>query len=232
MKSFQYYLMIALLLLAPSVWAESAVESAVESENATAETDICAAINIEKAGPKEAIECTVNSIIQTLQSRENKERLTEQDRDNIRQAILGRFDYRYMARLSLGSKTWKTLDEAAQEHFIAVNQEMLERSYGNRLVEYNNQKVVFDDAKLKETKKGTIARVKSKVIDGTREIPVDYKLHPSENGWKVYEIYIEGAGMVRTKFKEYKKVREDHGYDVLIKKLENKLAKLREKDHG
>lgn len=224
MKIFQHALVIAVMILAPSAWAAG--------EGSAAAADICAAGNIEKAGPKEAIECTVNSIIDTLQARENQDKLTEQDRENIRNAILGRFDYRYMARLSLGSKTWKTLDATEQAHFIAVNQEMLERSYGNRLVEYNNQKVIFDDARLKETKRGTVALVKSKVIDGTREIPVDYKLHQTDGGWKVYEIYIEGAAMVRTKYKEYKEVRKRGGYQELIKTLENKLAKLREKDRG
>jgi len=225
MNFFRHSFIIAAMLLTTSAWAAD--------ENSTTVTDnTCSEANMATAGPKEAIECTVRNIIHVLKSRADQSMLTEQDRDHIRQAIQGRFDYRYMARLILGSKTWKTLDLAEQEHFIDVNRESLERSYGNRLVEYNDQKVIFGNAKLKQKRKGMIAMVESKVIDGSKEIPVAYKLHQTKTGWQVYEIYIEGIPMVRTKYKEYKEVRKKGGYEKLIKMLESHLAKLRAKDQS
>ena len=218
---FRHLLIITAMLLTTSAWA---VDDAPNNNE-----QVCSDINLETAGPKQAIACTVNNIIDTLKNRPDKSVLSYHDRDNIRKAIEGRFDYRYMARLSLGSKTWKKLDEAEQAHFIAVNREMLERSYGNRLVEYNDQKVVFDEAKIKQKKRGPIAIVQSRVIDGAREIPVDYKLHQTKTGWQVYEIYIEKIPMVRTKYKEYKEIRKKGGYEKLIEMLEAKLAKLKAK---
>ncbi len=225
MNFFRHAIIITAMLLTSSAWAADAGSNNHKEE-------LCSAANMETVGPKEAIECTVKNIINTLKERADKGALSDQDRDNIRQAIQGRFDYRTMARLSLGSKTWRTLDQEEQAHFIAVNRELLERSYGNRLVEYNDQKVVFENAKLKQKKKGVIAIVKSKVIDGARKIPVDYKLHQTKTGWQVYEILIEGIPMVRTKYKEYREVRKDGGYEALIKALESKLAKLKAKDQS
>jgi len=222
MKFFQHTVIIAAMLLSTSAWAGEDV-STNTSEN------ICATANLETVGPKTAIECTVNNIISTLKARKGRGALTDQDRKHIRQAIEGRFDYHYMARLSLGSKTWKRLAQDEQAHFIAVNRELLERSYGNRLAEYNDQQVIFEKAKLEQKKKGIIAIVKSRVIDGSRVIPVDYKLHQTKTGWQVYEILIEGIPMVRTKYKEYKEVRKKGGYEELIKTLESKLAKIKAK---
>ena len=176
-------------------------------------------------GPRAVIENTVNHIIQALDAREDKSKLTERDRDTIRQAIEGRFDYRAMARRSLG-KPWKKLSDEERSHFTEVFRELLERSYGNRLNEYNGQIVVFADAELKKKK----ARVKSKVIDGTRETPVDYSMHRTNTGWQVYDIRIEGTSMIRTFHQDFKSILKKGGYDKLVKTLEEKVAKLRAKD--
>jgi phospholipid transport system substrate-binding protein len=181
-------------------------------------------------GPRTVIENTVNQIIEALNVREDKNILTDKDRDAIRQVIEGRFDYRTMARKSLGSKSWKKLSAEKQSHFTDIFRELLERSYGNRLAEYKDQKVVFADAQVKQKKKRVIAVVRSKVIDGTRETPVVYRMHQTDTGWQVYDIKIEGTSMVRTKYEEYKSVLKKDGYDHLLKALEDQLARLKAKD--
>jgi phospholipid transport system substrate-binding protein len=176
-------------------------------------------------GPKTVIENTVRQIIQALDAREDKSRLTEKDRDNIRQIVEGRFDYQSMAKRSLG-RPWKTLSDEEKTHFTEVFRELLERSYGNRLNEYKGQTVVFADAKLKKNK----ARIKSKVIDGTRETPVEYRMHQTDTGWQVYDIRIEGTSMIRTFHQDFKSILKNGGYDKLVKTLEEKIAKLKAKD--
>lgn len=178
-------------------------------------------------GPKTVIENTVNQIIEALEAREDKTKLSDKDRDSIRQAIEGRFDYRHMARRSLG-KPWKKLSDKERVHFTEVYRESLERSYGNRLAEYKGQTVVFADAELKNEK----ARVKSKVIDGTRETPVDYSMHQTDTGWQVYDIKIEGTSMVKTKYEEYKDILSKGSYEELLKALEDQLVRLKAKDAG
>ena len=175
-----------------------------------------------ETGPREVIETTVNEIISALEARADKTKLSEADRDTIRQVVEGRFDYSAMAMRSLG-KPWRKLDKAEQAHFTDVFRELLERSYGNRLNEYSGQKVVFQDAELKEDK----ARVKSVVVDGNKEIPVDYSLHKTETGWQVYDIRIEGTSMVRTFYQDFKSIMDDGGYAKLLKTLEDKIAKLK-----
>ncbi len=202
MKLFQRITMIAAMLLATSAWAAH-------------------------EGPREVIENTVNQLIDVLEHREDSSVISSKDREAIRRVVEGRFDYRAMAKRSLG-KPWKKLDDAEHQHFTEVFRELLERSYGNRLSEYKGQKVVFSDAELKNDK----ARVKSKVIDGSRETPVEYRLHQTENGWQVYDIRIEGTSMVRTFYQDFKSTLENGGYPKLLKTLEEKIAKLKAKDQS
>lgn len=186
-----------------------------------------ASASANSSDPKVVIESTVNRIIEVLEAREDTSKLTSKDRDAIRQSVEGRFDYAAMARRSLG-KPWKKLDGVQQTHFTSVFRELLERSYGNRLSEYKGQKVVFAEAELK----GEKARVESTVIDGTRETPVEYRLHQTETGWQVYDIRIEGTSMVRTFYQDFKSILESGGYKHLLKTLEDKIAKLKEKDQS
>ncbi|GAV19603.1 phospholipid transport system substrate-binding protein [Mariprofundus micogutta] len=202
--------MIALftLLIAMPAWA---TENAAGSEN----------------DPKTVIESTVNQIIHVLDSRTDKSKLTTADRDAIRNTVEGKFDYMAMAKRSLG-KPWKKLGADDHAHFTDVFRELLERSYGNRLNEYKGQTVVFADAEMK----GKKARVESTVIDGTRETPVEYRLHQTKTGWQVYDIRIEGTSMVRTFYQDFKSTLDAGGYAGLLKTLEDKIAKLKEKDQS
>jgi len=204
MKLIRYCLTIALamLLSTPSSWAHDS--------------------NI---GPREMIEATVNQMLSVLEHRQDSSIISPEDRAAIRQAVEGKFDYRAMAKRSLG-KPWKKLKEADRAHFTLVFRDLLERSYGNRLSNYKGQKVIFADAEIKKHK----ARVKSTVIDGSRETPVEYRLHQTNSGWQVYDIRIEGTSMVRTFYQDFKSTLDSSGYQGLVTSLEEKVAKLKAKD--
>jgi len=200
MKFFQSLIITAAILLSAPAWAAH-------------------------EGPRAVIENTVNQMINILEHRQDSSIISTKDREAIRQSVEGRFDYRAMARRSLG-KPWKKLDEPERLHFTEVFRDLLERSYGNRLSEYKGQKVVFADAELKKNK----ARVKSTVIDGSRKTPVEYRLHQTKTGWQVYDIRIEGTSMVRTFYQDFKSTLKNGGYPKLLKTLEEKIAKLKAKD--
>jgi len=181
----------------------------------------------DSQGPREVIESTVHEIISVLEKRADKTKLTEDDRNYIRKAVEGRFDYEAMARRSLG-KPWRDLNKAERAHFTEVFRELLERSYGNRLNEYKGQTVQFENAELRKDK----ARVLSTVIDEARQIPVEYRLHQTETGWQVYDISIEGTSMVRTFYQDFQSILDNGGYAKLLNTLEEKIAKLKAKDQA
>jgi phospholipid transport system substrate-binding protein len=181
----------------------------------------------DQAGPKAVIETTITAMLDVLEQRADKNAISTQDRVAIRQTIKGKFDYRSMAKRSLG-KPWKKLTETERGHFTDVFRDLLERSYGNRLSAYKGQKVIFADAEIKKNK----ARVKSTIIDGARKTPVEYRLHQTKSGWQVYDIRIEGTSMVRTFYQDFKSTLDSGGYQKLVNVLEEKVAKLIAKDQG
>lgn len=175
--------------------------------------------------PKLVVENTITAMLQVLEKRADKSKVSSQDRASIRQIIKGRFDYRSMAMRSLG-RPWKKLDATERVHFTNVFRDLLEHSYSNRLSAYKGQKVIFEEAEIRKHK----ARVKTTVIDGDRKTPVNYRLHQTNSGWQVYDIRIEGTSLVRTFNQDFKSTLDAGGYQKLVSTLEKKVAKLKAKD--
>ncbi len=181
----------------------------------------------EANGPKAIVEETLNSIIQVLEAREYRTKLTEEDREKIRDVVTGRFDYREMSKRSLG-KAWKGTSESEREHFTELFRKLLERSYGNRLATFHGQKVICDTAQFRRDK----ARVKTRVIDADKETPVEYRLHQTPTGWQVYDIRIEGVSLVSNFRKDFHEgIKSKGSFEGLVQALEEKVKKLEEKDN-
>jgi len=178
--------------------------------------------------PKLCVEKTVKGIIKVLEARADVTRLTESDREKIRKIVTGRFDYREMSKRSLG-QTWKDISENEKNSFTDLFRKLLERSYGNRLASFRNQKVVFNDAEYKKDK----ARVKTNVIDLDKQTPVEYRLHHTSNGWQVYDIRIEGVSLVSNFRKDFSEgIKQNGGFKGLVHALEEKVKKLEAEDEA
>ncbi len=173
-------------------------------------------------GPRAVVETLVSGIIDVLQHRKDPTRLTEEDREKIRQVVNGRFDYAAMAKRSLG-EPWNQLDAREQAHFTEIFRQLLERSYGNRLNDYKGQTVEYRKTQFK----GSKARVLTIVSDGARETPVEYRLHQTDIGWTVYDIRIEGASLVRTFYQDFQTQLSHGTYQDLVRALEDKIARLK-----
>jgi phospholipid transport system substrate-binding protein len=174
--------------------------------------------------PKEVVSSTIQAIIDVLEARDDKTAVNDADREGIRKVVAGKFDYREMSRRSLG-KPWKKMDEAKKQAFTNLFRQMLEYSYGNQLAGYHGQKVMFEDAEFKKDK----ARVKGAVVDSSKSIPMEYRLHQTDSGWQVYDIKIEGVSLITTFRKDFKSIVKKQGVDGLMDMLQKKVDKLKAK---
>jgi len=176
-------------------------------------------------GPKSLVQSTITELLNVLEQRQDKDKISDQDRTAMRQALEGRFDYRTMAKYSMG-RPWKKLNKDERDHFTNVFRDFLEYSYGNRLSAYKGQTVSFADATV--IKKKTF--VESIVKDGKKETSITYRVHLTKTGWQIRDISIAGASMVRTFNHDFKPTLDKkNGYHKLVSVLEEKVAKLKAK---
>jgi phospholipid transport system substrate-binding protein len=181
----------------------------------------------EEQTPKQVVEYTVQSIINVLEERTDKDAMSDNDREGIRHVVAGKFDYKEMSRRVVGSKLWEEMKDDKQASFADVFRQMLEYSYGNQLAGYHGQKVEFHDAQF--SKRTGNAKVKGMVIDTNKTIPMEYRLHQTPHGWQVHDIKIEGVSMITTFRQDYKSIIKTEGVDGLKVKLQEKVAELKAK---
>ena len=176
-------------------------------------------------GPKEVIQGTVDTVIDILKARENSDVLTAENRQAIRKAVEGGFDFPEMAKRSL-SKGWRAIGDSQRQAFTVVFRDLLERSYGNRLAGFSGQTVEYGE--VKEKNKNRV--VKTEIVDAKTRTPVEYSLHETKDGWRVYNIVIEGVSLVSTYRSSFKRMMKKEGFDGLMKNMSDKLERLKKED--
>ena len=176
-------------------------------------------------GPKEVIQGTVDTVIDILKARENSDVLTAENRQAIRKAVEGGFDFPEMAKRSL-SKGWRAIGDSQRQAFTVVFRELMERSYGNRLAGFSGQTVEYGEVKVKNKNRV----VETEIVDAKTRTPVEYSLHETKDGWRVYNIVIEGVSLVSTYRSSFKRMMKKEGFDGLMKNMSDKLERLKKED--
>jgi phospholipid transport system substrate-binding protein len=59
---------------------------------------------------------------------------------------------------------------------------------------------------------------------GQPPVPVEYSMKKTPEGWKIYDITIEGVSLVLTYRAEFEQISRTSGIDGLIKRLQEKNA--------
>ena len=171
------------------------------------------------ATPTETVKTTVDKVIQVLNDPSLKVPAKEKERRaKIRAAVLNVFDFKEMAKRSLGLY-WKDRTEGERAKFVELFSDLLERSYINRIESYSGEKIVYE----KESVEDDYAVVKTRFITKRREeIPVDYKLLKENGTWVVYDLVIENVSLVNNYRTQFNKIIRTSSYQELVRKMQNK----------
>lgn len=134
--------------------------------------------------------------------------------------ILPNFDFDRVCRMVLG-KNWKVATPEQQAGFQKEFRSLLLRTYASALGKYKDQVIEYKPMRT-EADAGDVS-VKTQIVQpGGQPIAVDYSLVKSANGWKVYDIVIEGVSLVTNYRSQFSNEIRQNGLDSLIKKLADK----------
>jgi len=143
--------------------------------------------------------------------------------DLIETRILPQFDMPKMTRLAVG-KNWRQATQDQQRQLVKEFQTLLVRSYSAAYSAYRHVKV--DVAPLR-TLEGDDVTVKTKILlpGGAPPVAVDYAMNMTSDGWKVYNVVVEGVSLVTTYRTEFGVQIEQTGIDGLIRSLQDRNTK-------
>lgn len=126
------------------------------------------------------------------------------------------FDYKLMAKLTLGRKYWPDLSEKKQDRFTDLFVERLKASYLDKLSLYTDEKVAYETP----VQEGIKVQIPTKVISKDKNISMLYKFYKSKDSWKIYDLEIEGVSLISTYRSQFYEILSKGTVDDLILKLE------------
>jgi phospholipid transport system substrate-binding protein len=137
----------------------------------------------------------------------------------VDQVLLPHFDTAYSAKLVLG-RHWRDANDDQRKRFVDAFYRSMLNNYGDALVDFTADKLQVlpynGDAKADN------ATVKTKVkkSDGS-SVEVDYALHKTDDGWKAWDVIIEGISYVRSFREDFDSEIDQKGMDEVIKRLQS-----------
>lgn len=174
-------------------------------------------------GATEAMKSTIDEVLKILQDKELKQpEKTQERRQRLEQVIGDRFDYPEMSKRSLGAP-WNTLSDKDKQEFVVLFKTLLTNSYAEKIETYSGEGVQY----INERTEKDYAEVRTKVLTGKTEIPLDYRLLNKGNDWWVYDVVVDGVSLVNNYRGQFSKILRSSTYADLVDQLRKKSDKIK-----
>lgn len=175
----------------------------------------------QETGPDELVRKVTADVLAAVQ---RDKALQEGDRKKTlalaEEKILPHVDFREATRLAV-NRAWASATPAQQEQLVKEFRSMLVRIYSSAVDVYRGQAMRVMAVKLPPG--ATEATVRNQYLrPGRPPVPVDYAMRKTADGWKIYDIMVEGVSLVLTYRSEFENVTRESGVDGLIKRLAEK----------
>jgi phospholipid transport system substrate-binding protein len=138
----------------------------------------------------------------------------------VREKVLPHVDFRAATRIALG-KDWRLATPAQREQLAQEFQNMLLRIYTNSIGGYRGQKLEVQRVNMAPG--DTDVTVRNRYLQpGRAPVSVDYAMHRTPEGWKIYDVIVEGVSLALTYRSEFGAIVRQSGIDGLLKRLAEK----------
>jgi len=153
------------------------------------------ALAAEPTPPDVLIKTTTTEVIDIIKSDKeiqagNKKKI----KDLIESKILPHFDFTRMTRLAMG-RFWSQATPEQQKELTDEFRSLLVRTYSASLTTYKDQTVDYKPLKMNPGDTDVVVKASFRQSSG-RAIPIDYTLAKTNNGWKIYDIAVDGVSLV------------------------------------
>ena len=142
--------------------------------------------------------------------KENPARLDEM----VAEIVLPHFDLERMGRWTLG-KYWRNANPQQREEFVKEFRALLIRSYGRALLDYADAEIVYLPFRMQDDE--TRVKVHTELSrSNENSVKITYSMHSTANGWKIYDVAIQGISLVTNYRSTFMNKVKNDGLDQLI----------------
>ena len=172
-----------------------------------------AAVADDKKDAEKLLKGKLESVIFIL---EKKDIDRQAKKKEIVEIVTPMFNFSLMSKLTLGKKHWPGLTKDQKERFIELFTKRLKDSYLDKMMLYTDEKIKYK-ASVQIKKKVHIPTI---LTSKDNKISMLYKLYKSKQGWRIYDIEIQGVSLIRSYRSQFDEILRSKTVDDLLAKLE------------
>ncbi len=173
---------------------------------------------VNKDDPSALVQGAAEGILKDLDAnREEYKKNPEKVRQLVDTHLLPHFDVEYAARMVLG-KHWKEATPDQRERFIKAFYQSMLQNYGNALAEFTAGKMKVLPSKVEPNSERATVRTEIRRSNGT-PVPVNYSLRKTAEGWKAWDVTIEGISYAKSFRDDFGSEIDQKGLDAVIDRL-------------
>jgi phospholipid transport system substrate-binding protein len=180
---------------------------------------VIGATGVWAGAPTEVVRGVIERGLDILQ---NPAYSKSQKHQMVKDIVDPHFDYREMAKLSLGA-TWRSLSGGQQDEFVRLFAELLEASYADKIDKYARRVKIDYTGEIPE---GNRVEVRTVVVRPNDRFPLNYRLIQEGGTWKVYDVVIEGVSLVSNYRSQFSRIIHQSSYAELVRRLRTKVSEL------
>jgi phospholipid transport system substrate-binding protein len=170
-------------------------------------------------GPSEVVETAAKSMLKDLDAdRAAYRKDPSKVGALVEKYLLPHFDIPYAARLVLG-KHWTDATPEQRKRFADAFYRTLVDNYGSALAEFTSDRLKVFPTKVEPN--ADRATVRTEVTrDNGDHVPVSYSLRKTDEGWKAWDVVIEGISYVKSFREDFGSAIDSQGLDAVIERIE------------
>lgn len=174
----------------------------------------------QERGPVEIVQETTDKLFRMVDDNRDKyQNDVEALREDIRDVLLAEVDTLYSGRLVLG-RSARGMEPEKVEEFADALSDLLIRRYADGLLDFQTRDQV-EVRPLTGDNTERMTRVKTRVtLENGEEAPVDYVFRKTEDGWKIFDVIVEGISYVTTFRNQIGEQIRREGFDATLEKLQ------------
>ena len=152
--------------------------------------------------PMTTVEASVNKVLNVLRDSKLKSAAAKEiKKEKLRIIYKDMFDEIEFSKRTL-TRNWNKFSPAERVEFVKLFEQVLEKSYIDKILDYSNEKVDFyKESMLSDNQ----AEIQTKIVTASKEIPIYYRMILKDGKWKVYDVVVENVSLVqnyRTQFND------------------------------
>jgi len=167
----------------------------------------------DKKDAEKVLKGKLESVILVLEKKALNE---ETKKKEIVEIVTPMFNFSLMSMLTLDKKHRRVLKKDQKEKFIELFTKRLKDSYLDKMMLYSDEKIEYKESVLI----GKKVQIPTILTSKDNKISMLYKLHKSKQGWRIYDIEIQGVSLITTYRSQFNELLRKGTVDDLLLKLE------------